>query len=204
MKKLIITLLAFSAAFSANAQFIVTAGYDHPTCVEKVRISNTTNTTKTPSNAFYVQGGYIFNLANNFDIQANLGLEYGLYKEETEALGVNSSTSISNLSLILPVNASYKFDLGNDIRIGVFAGPSFDYSLSSQLKAKVGDKESKTDILGEDAVRFGVYADAGAFIEFDGTIRVIAEGYQSLTNYSKAENHSERYRGFSFGVAYLF
>lgn len=204
MKKLIITLLAVLAAVSANAQFIVTAGYDHPICVEKVKVSNTTKISKTPLNGFYVQGGYIFSLANNFDIQANLGLEYGTYKAETEIMGIKASGSGSELGLILPVNASYKFDLGNDIRIGVFAGPSFDYSLSSQLKAKVGDKESKTDILGEDAVRFGVYADAGAFIEFDGTIRVIAEGYQSLTNYTKVENCSERYRGFSFGVAYLF
>lgn len=204
MKKLIITLLAVLAAVSANAQFIVTAGYDHPICVEKVKVSNTTKTSKTPLNGFYVQGGYIFNLANNFDIQANLGLEYGTYKAETEIMGIKASGSGSEFGLILPVNASYKFDLGNDIKIGVFAGPELEYAISSQFKAKVGDKESKTEMLDDDSIRFGIYADAGAFVEFDGKFRILADVYQSLTNYTKVENCSERYRGFSFGVAYLF
>lgn len=205
MKKLIITLIAVSAAaISANAQFIVTAGYDHPTCVQKVKISNKTTTTKNPANSFYVQGGYILGLADNFDIQASLGLEYGASKYETEVLGANASAKAIDLSLILPVNASYKFDLGSNIKLGVFAGPEFEYSLVGKLKTKVGDKVTKTDVLDDDAVRFGVFADAGAFVEFSEKIRIIADVYQSLTNYTKVDNCSERYRGFSIGVAYLF
>ena len=216
MKKtftLIVVAVAMLATGTANAQLRINIGYT-PTTI---------NTTNGNSHDTISLNGIAIGINQNIPISGDLFVSVGLQgrygfdkKERTLNLGIlgsaNATAEYSQLSLDIPVLLNYGFNIGNDIRLSLFAGPTISFALAGKTawsgNANVlGALNLGTD--GEDDwydegsknSRFDVGATIGARFAFNQF--GVYGGYNlGLLNLSSADNTTRKNAGFFFGVTY--
>lgn len=204
MKKiyaLVLTAALLLAGTQANAQLSLGAGY-----------LNTTETTVNTSystassailNGFYAGGQY------NIPIVAGLGVAPGLYAtmlfgsaKDGGSLGpivASGTVKYSEMAVNVPVNVNYAFKLNRDTKLFLYAGPVFQYGLSSKTETSgttdVGglftlNSNGITDNYnGDNASRkpFVVYAGGGVGLQA-GSFQVILGYDMNVTNASSLDN----------------
>ena len=204
MKKIIITLaLAAMTAVCANAQIIVSAGYQHNSNVETIGSTTTTE----PSDGFYVEGTYNYSIANGLGVMFGIGAEYASETSSGDYGVLSGSLKYTTLELYVPVVLNYKYDISNNFAVGAMAGPSFGYTMMDQVKgsSSLSSSSSIVNLLDNDNFnRFGIYADEGIFVEYAGKYRLTFVAFEQLNNATKASNVTEKNNGFRIGVSYIF
>lgn len=204
MKKVIISVLSAALLLmgtQAKAQLSVGAGYLNS--AETTTNTSNNSTSSANLNGFYA--GANFNIA----IAGELGVAPGLYasmlfgsSKEGGSLGPISASGVvkySEFALNLPVNVNYGIKLNRDTKILLYAGPVFQYGLSSKTETSgttnVGglfsiDSNGTTDNYNGDYANrnpFTIYVGGGAALQA-GNLQVILGYDHSVTNISKATN----------------
>ncbi len=112
------------------------------------------NTELSPDYKVGFKAGGVVNIpvAAGFYIQPGVFYSTKGFKYSTEVLGIKTETS-TNLGYIeVPVNALYRFDLGNAGGLFVSAGPYAAFAVNGKNKTTVGSVETKNNVeFGSDA-----------------------------------------------------
>ena len=126
----ILSILFTGATFAQSPEIGITAGL------------NVSNTTLFKDNSFKpgFQAGVVadFSIAKNFSILPEFLFSQRGFKNKNVQLvdsqGNWTGETLTNTYnyLQLPINAAYKFDVGNDAKVIVFAGPYFGYAVSAK------------------------------------------------------------------------
>ena len=229
MKKLFAIVLSAAALLmgtQAYAQLSVGAGWLNSTETETYKNNDPQ---KTNLNGFYAGAQY------NINLVAGLGVAPGLYVsalfgKETGSQGivigtVSGEEKYSEVALNVPVNVNYKFAIGRDFNVIVYAGPIFQYGLVSTTKvsasvsilgasgsgeASVNNytgaiKDNNGNTTNSDPNRnpFNIYLGGGAGIQA-GNFQVILGYDHSLTNVSKVTDDTIGRSQIKLGVGYAF
>lgn len=213
MKKILtIAAALFMMGSVAKAQIIsLDAGYLFSTLTE---YDDNTKTLNETSNGAFVGASY------NFLITEELGVAPGLYysfltnkSTDTSPLGDYISTSkFSEHALNLPVYLNYCLELGH-ADLYFYAGPTFQYGLSSKYKsedtyAKTGQKiQGSIDNYQDIGMsRFNLFIGGGIGTILNERIRVTLGYDHGLLNLYNVEGSSLRdYRyNVKLSLAYLF
>lgn len=200
MKKIICTLLAAAALLAgvkANAQISAGAGY--------LNITQTLGKTSSNGNGAYA--GLSFNIPIAGGLAVAPGVYYSLASYKTEAvLGLVQGTTTEH-AINVPLNFNYGFNLARDMRAFVFAGPTFQYGLSSKTKSDiVGTIETKPvdNYSGDDINRFVVYAGGGLGMDIANKFQVTVGYDHSVTNMINSDDTKASRGLIKIGAALLF
>ena len=215
MKKILKIALAASMALLATdafAQLSVGVGYGLSSVNTK---SKTLKEFKEGANmsGFYAGIGY------NLPIVAGFGVEPGVYY-----VFANSTKPIISLGSIadlktksqehyidIPVKFNYGFELGGNLRVFAYAGPTFSFGLISRVStyattASGNTEKNVTQLYGKskDYSQFDVLMGIGGGVDVAKNIRLTL-GYDfGLLDRNKTDD-LKRHRNFlHVGVAYLF
>lgn len=193
----------------AFAQISVGAGYLNST--ESVKSGS--NKSSDNVNGFYAGASY------NIPLVGELGVAPGLYfsllsgKQDIASVGSLAAVkgTFTEMALNIPVNFNYGYNLAPDMRAFVFAGPTFQYGLSSKVKYDattiVGNASKTVDNYGDnsDYGRFNVYLGGGVGMDIASTFQVTVGYDYGLVNLYTGDNDIQRHRSnIKIGVAYLF
>jgi hypothetical protein len=198
MKKIFLTLFLcgfVGVMFAQSVKFGVTTGLN----VSSIKISNSDGADIGYKAGFQVGVVADLGLTQNLSIMPELnfsqkGTKVSM-KETEEKLNWNMTLNY----LTLPVNLAYKFDLGMDQKLLVFAGPYVGYGLSTSHNIKSGKAKIDADkFLAEgygtkDALKFGSKDDQFKPFDFGANIGV---GYQFSDIFFKLQ--------YNLGLADIF
>ena len=208
MKKVILTLaLAAAAAVCANAQIIVSAGYDGGTTKSTYTSGSTSLTESDNYSGFYVNATYNYNIGNGLGVQAGIGATFYGRKDVDDAVIATYTIKYTTIELAIPVLVNYKYQLTNDFAVGAFAGPEFGFDLVDKSKItnnKNSDVTVNNYMEDEDHQGFALIAEEGLFVEYAQKYRLTFSAYQQLNNGTKTENATLKNNGISVGVSYIF
>ena len=206
MKKLILTLaLAAAAAVCANAQIIVSAGYQSVT--DKMEVSNYSETANL--NGFYVDGTYNFTIASGLGVQAGVGVDFTSKSETEGTSGLSETTKYTGIKLYVPVYLNYKYQLNSTLSLGAFAGPRFSYAIVDKYDVtanagSISTSDSYSNLDDEDFNALGIYCDEGIFVEYAGKYRLNVGAFEQLNNQTKESDITIKSTGFKVGLSILF
>ena len=232
MKKIFTTLAVLSAvAGSAFAQVSVGAGYLNSTSTTVVTKTNGDGSTSKSSGSsnsmgFYVGGNYTFDLGSGLSVNPGLYYSYLTSKDSDAAkLGTifngNMDVTLNEHYISIPVDLNYGYQLTDGFRIFAYAGPTFQYCVSSKTKVN-GEAKIDIPILGINKTYKGgdvidnINGDGATYKPFDvlvgggigcdiaKTIRVQGGYNYGLINRSSADNTTLHRAGWHVGVSYLF
>lgn len=215
MKKIAILFAAAAlllAAAPANAQLQVGAGYLNST------LSTTVRDNKASNNSHGVYAG----LSYNIPIVAGLGIAPGVYYS---LLFGKSASSVDLIfadakfesksqehAINVPVYLNYGFQLVDDFKFFLFAGPTLQYGLSSKTTS-TGDFSGAIHVGTENTIdnyasdskykRLNVYVGGGLGMNA-GPVQVTVGYDYGLMNLSAAENVDMHRSNLKIGVAFLF
>jgi hypothetical protein len=144
-----------------------------------------------------------------FYFQPGLYLSTKGGKKEKSSSGVTATSTISLYYVELPLLASVKFTLTDDIKVRAHFGPSIGVALSGKSKFKAtggGQTESEEDDIfgeGSKAGRFRFGLDFGAGVEYKQLY--FGLGYDlGLTNIDSEGDDASKVSTFGISVGYKF
>lgn len=215
MKKTL-TILAVAVAMlvTANAQTGINIAYTPQT------INSTNGNLHDTIRLDGIAIGINQNIALSGDLALSVGLQgrYGFASSETTVnlgiLGSATATAAHKQLLIdVPVLLNYGFNLGSNVRLTLFAGPTVSFALMGKTTwsgnaSVLGALNLGTD--GEDDwyddnsnnSRFDIGATIGANLSFN-QLRLFAGYNMGLLNLSTADNTTRKAAGFFVGVGYV-
>lgn len=191
MKKLFISaLVALSFCFAANAQFVVKAGYVN----DRGTISQVLNTVEY-EHGFFVGGEYEAKMSDALSFAP--GIEFA------GAFSNNFTKKVCEFYLNVPVLLRLGFDLTENVRGFINAGPELFFGLASTTVFKADGSMykpyEKKDIKG-----FDLMANMGAGIDIKDHFRVFGSYSIGLLNTSTIEGETAYNNILKFGVGYKF
>ena len=200
-------------AGKANAQTHINLGFT-PTTI---------STTNGNAHDTIALNGISVGVNQNISLSGNLCLSVGLQarygfasKESTLDLGIlgsaKATADYSQLALDIPVLLNYGFNLGKDLRVTPFVGPTISFALAGKTKWSgnanvLGALNLGTD--GEDDwyeeddknSRFNLGATFGACLDFS-QFHVFGGYNLGLLNLSSADNTTRKQSGWFIGLGY--
>jgi hypothetical protein len=215
MKKLLATLFVAALALmgtQAYAQLSANVGYLNSSAKNPYGIK-----TDQPSN----YNGFYAGVTYNIPVIAGLCVAPGVYYsfvggQATKSASVNlpilgtisqsATKTYTEHALNGAINLNYGFDISRDTRVFLFAGPTFQYGLSSQISVKgegvINDKNT-TDLYENTYNRFNIFLGGGAGFEV-ANIQVTVGYDYGLLDMSKDTDVKTNRSGLKLGVGFLF
>lgn len=214
MKKII--ALVFAAALfagtNAYAQLSAGAGYINS------NLSGRYNGNKQDpqnSNGFYAGASYNVPVASGLCVAP--GAYFSMLTNTSESgvsvLGIsqNSKSTFTEMALNVPLLFNYGVNLASDAKVFAFAGPTFQFGLSSKVvtdASGVVSGTSTTDYYDADSPtfnRFNIYAGGGIGAEFAKFIITVGYDYGLMNLYAGSTDDTEYHRAnLHVGVNYAF
>ncbi len=216
MDKIFATVLAASlilVATNAFAQLSAGAGYINASETTTYTNGDTKTTATDQLNGFYVGGQYDMPIP----AVSGLGIEAGAYanflfgKNHSDGLfGLGAgTTTATDITLNIPIHATFGFDLAGDTNVFAYAGPAFQFGLVNKSTFVLDSNQSNsttTDNYAGDTPnrnRFNLLIGGGIGAQVSG-IRVTVGVDQSLLNYLTADKYNGSRFQLKIGVGYAF
>ena len=216
MKKIFATILTASlmlVATNAFAQLSAGAGYLNATETTTYTSDNSSTSQKAEYNGFYVGAQYDMPIP----AVSGLGIEAGAYanfyfgKNHSDGLfGLGAGTTTStDITLNIPINATFGFDIAGDTNVFAYAGPTFQFGLVNKSTFVLdSDKSSSTttdNFAGDNPNRnrFNLLIGGGIGAQVSG-IRITVGVDQSLLNYETADKYTGSRFQLKIGAGYAF
>lgn len=207
MKKIFTLAIAMLVASASFAQLAIGVGYINP----KQTIKYGDNDPKTSTlNGF--QAGIDYSLTfGEVALTPGIHFTYATASDQASVAGISASGSTTEMYAAIPVHLSYGYDLARDLRLFVFAGPTFNYGVSSKTKfeGSIGSLGGETTIDnyqdGSEYNKFEVLLGGGVGFDLMDTFR-FSLGYDyGLTNrYTGSLEKYKQHTGMvNFTIAYL-
>lgn len=195
--------VAILVAGAASAQ--MSFGIDYVNLKSTTEVTGLGTTVKTTSTCpgFAINWMDNINLAGGLNVAPGLNLEYTGKKSDVNLVLATVEGRYTGFDVTVPVLFNYGFNLSDGLKLSVFAGPEFDLALVSKWKAKNTDDEVNY-LDGDDDKQFGVNLEAGVWLDINDTYRIKGGYNYGLTNWTKANNTTQKTNNFFVGVAYIF
>ena len=206
MKKIFATVLAASMMLlgtQAFAQVTVNAGYLNSTLSYQ---------NADPQNANGAYAGLSFNLPIAGGLAVAPGVYYSLItSKETASLGnlFSGSGTFMEHAINVPLYLNFGVDMASDMRILLYAGPTFQYGLASTVKydanvAGISGSTTTNNYDNDNYNRMNVYLGGG--IGFQISKLLISVGYDyGMMNQIKGDNAPKAHRSnLKLGVGFAF
>lgn len=188
MKKLLIFAVVLLAVGSVSAQITYSIGYI--STGEKALAKGATSNTET-MNGLTIAVDDNINLTGNLNVAPGVGIDLSFRKLSGE--------TVKKFGLYVPVDFNYGFDLGSDLKLSVYAGPTFDLGLIYNTKDYNFYKKEEGNMS-----RFDILLGGGAWLTYQDQYR-LQIGYKAgLLNTSKVDNFTVKSNIFSISVGYIF
>lgn len=195
---------------SAFAQISVGAGYLNST--NKTTIGNNIQNS-LPANGFYAGAEYLITEGKGFGISVGAYYSYAASTAETGfslfGIQIGASSKVEEMYLDVPVRFNLSAGLTPALRGFIFAGPDFNYCLSSTTEiggsiAGKSGKSGKSNNLTADSNRIDVMLGGGVGIDYNDKIR-LSLGYDfGLVNKVNSEEITQTRNVLKAGIAFLF
>ncbi|MBO7100427.1 MAG: outer membrane beta-barrel protein [Bacteroidales bacterium] len=135
-------VFAFAAAIVlfagiANAQIGINAGYATQNYYSTYTNGNTNYNDTIMMSGFFVGGNYNLNLTGDINLFVGLQLRYNTYSDSASGTiyGLANGKVKRNdeqMLIDVPILVNYGFNLTDDLKLSVFAGPTISYALSGK------------------------------------------------------------------------
>ena len=164
-------------------------------------------------NGAYVGANYTIDLS---DLVNGLGITPGIYASALfgkiaeytiPVIGTKTEASVKDVTLNIPINFNYGYDLTGDFKIFAFAGPIFQVGLLNNTVTKIDNNTNKTnnfDSENGNRNRFNILMGGGLGFEVSNQFQVILGYNHSLMNYVKGDNEKAARSQITVGVGYKF
>ena len=194
MKKLFFMVAALLTAGVASAQMTYSLGY----------IS--TSWDYDYSGGDKTLNGFTLGLDDNVNLAGDLNLSLGVGMEMSFATFeglLGADWKYKEFGLFVPVDFNYGFAIGNNIKLSVFAGPTFNLGLMS--KATHDDNEfNYYDEDDGNSSRFDILMGGGVWLDIQDQFR-IKVGYKAgLMDTDKSDNIERKTNILSVSLGYIF
>lgn len=202
MKKFL-ALAAVIALFStaANAQASIEVGYLNPSTVKSATEPvDFTSTTKL--NGAYVGFDYNFKITKNFGIAPGVFYSWATGKNEDGKIDIlKDYGKVTQQYIGIPVNLTFGFNLADDMRISVYAGPTFSYGLKD-----MADDVDLYENLGELYNKFNISVGGGFAFDFANDFRINLGYSYGITDRYDAPLLDQTWKRhmLHMGVGYIF
>lgn len=201
MKKVILTIaLVAAAATSAMAQFSVGAGY----LSQNSKYTYSSSSTNSTASGFYAGADADYNLGAGVSVVP--GIYYGYLSSDASVLGVANSTT-KNHFIAVPVNFKYSIAPIEMLKVFAYAGPQFEFGVSSKTTNSVVGVSTTVDNYGDDGNlnRFNISLGLGLGVDISDMIRINGGYSWGLLNMLKdSDNASIKTSFWHIGAAFLF
>lgn len=210
MRKLFLVMIIITMACGADAQGFswgVRAGLNIPTMGEK---------SKGDAGFDYKsKTGFHVGVITDFSLSKSFYIQPGLYfTTKGTKMKMDETTLKANLSYLqIPVLASYRFDLGGNMKLHINAGPYVGYGIGGKIKgggAKIdafGTADEDSDEMKGGLKRFDFGLGFGAGVSYD-KIYVGLNYDLGLSNIADKDMYGDDYklrnRSFNISVGYNF
>ena len=182
MKKALFLAVALTLAVMANAQTSVHLGY----LLNIQKVETALGNNSDSYSGLFLSADRTFGLSGDLAVTPGLGLGYSF----------DSGDDYRELGLFVPVDVNYRFRLGSDISLSVFAGPTFHFGLISETGSH--------NYYADDNSRFELLLGGGLWCDIRETVRLKA-GYKfGLINTSKISGITEKNDCLYLSIGYLF
>ena len=196
MKKLMIMAVALLTAGFASAQVTYSIGYintstksEFKTVIGKVSETNTMN-------GFTISVDDNINLAGDLNVAPGLGMDL--------SFGKDNGISYKKFGIYVPVDFNYGFALGSDLKLFIYAGPTFDLGLIYNGKDDNGNKVNAYKEDEGNMKRFDLLLGGGAWITYQDVLR-FKVGYKAgMLNTCKTDGATVKNNVLSVSVGYVF
>ena len=209
----------------AFAQLSVGAGYLNSTEISKVQTNGGTKKYTQDLNGFYAGANYTFGLDALVD---GLAITPGAYASMLFGTDKdNTNKKYQDLTVNIPVNISYGFNLTSDFKLMAFVGPIFQIGVINKTITKVSNETNTRNnfeadkvsasidlgslgIVGGEATlvpareRFNILLGGGLGFEVNEQIAVLVGYNHSLMNYWKLDKTTVGRSQITVGVNFKF
>lgn len=189
MKKLLVLAVTLAITLMANAQVSVQLGG----MSNIVRAGN--NEGGKVSGAYrgvMAAVDYNLHMTDNFGIAPGLGVDY--------AFSNPAGFRYQEVGLFAPIDFNYGFQMNDNLRLSLFAGPTLYYGLLSQETSVF----PPYNYYVSDSKRFDVSLGGGLWLDIVETVR-LKFGYKyGLTNTSKIAGITEKNQFLTISAGYIF
>ena len=144
-------------------------------------------------NGFTISVDDNINLAGDLNVAPGVGMDVSFKKD--------GNLKYKKVGLYVPVDFNYGIALGSDLKLFIFAGPTFDLGILNDYKNGNGDKINNFD---NNLKRFDLLLGGGAWLTFQDQLR-FKVGYKAgMLNTSKIDNVTVKNNVLSVSVGYIF
>jgi hypothetical protein len=145
-----------------------------------------------------------FGITENFSIIPELLFsQRGAKAKNSDLEGTGFSGASTTLNYLqLPINAAYKFDVGNGSKLFVFAGPYLGYGISASSKVEGGEQGLSADMKfgsNEMLKAFDFGLNVGVGYQYDKVFFKLQYN-QGLTNIYNTENITKFYNDYGIDI----
>jgi len=224
MKKVYTIVLAAALMLlgtQAKAQLNIGLGYLNSTEIAS-QLSDNKEVGRSGLNGMFVGASYNIEIVNGFGVAPGFYVDV-LFAEKTESAGgaifgipVTGSVTATyrEVALNVPINLNYKYEVNSNFAIFVYAGPVFQYGVSSKttyhggarlgnLTFNDGDVYNHYDPKNGDSNPFNIFLGGGAGVQL-GDIQLHVGYDHSLLNCYKGDNYNIRRSQIKVGVNFEF
>ena len=200
MKKLMIMALALLTAGIASAQITYSIGYINTSTTSKYEATvagvKVSKSNTSSMNGFIIGVDDNINLTGDLNVAPGVGMDLSFKKEE--------GIKYTKFGLFAPVDFNYGFALGSDIKLFIYAGPTFDLGIISSAKDDDGNKSNLYKEKEGNMSRFDILLGGGAWVTFKDQLR-FKVGYKAgMLNTCKTDNYTVKNNVLSVSVGYIF
>lgn len=207
MKKVFsIAAVAIAMLFAGTTQaqknnLTVNIGYAPQTFNTVTTILNTDTKTSMDMTGFFAGVGYTSAVTPNLGLTVGLQARYNYGNEENSLLKFNHTQFLVDV----PVMLSFGIQMGNDIRLGIFAGPAFNFAVQgkTEIVGKISGNDDDEDWYedGDDRQRFDISGAAGLSLQFR-TVRLYGGYRMGFLDLNKNNNIKTTTQGLFVGLGY--
>lgn len=189
MKKIMLFAAALLTAGIASAQVSYQLGFMATSTTQETSLAGKViDTDKNNYSGFMVGADYNMNIAGGFNVAPGLAMEFSFDKD--------NDVKYKEFDILVPVDFNYGFDLGQDLKLYLFAGPTFDLGLLS--------KSDDFDWYDHHKKRFDILVGGGAWVDIKDTFR-FKVGYKlGMLDIYDSDNMSWKKNVLTVSVGYLF
>lgn len=192
MRKIFLFAAALLTVGFANAQLSTSVGYLNT-------IVNDWDETYS-AHGFNVELDYSYNLAGNLDVSSGLGMDMAFYK-------YNKNDSVFRdtfFDFSIPIDLSYGFQLNSNLKLDIFAGPTFMIGIKHIITGNGDYLEEYYDDSNYPLKRFNVLLGGGVSLDIKDKY-LIKLGYKKgLLDLDKTGDLPFKKDYLTIAVGYIF
>ena len=197
MKKLLFLAAVLLTAGAASAQITYSLGYTSTSTKSEYTLGGITTSKTTSMNGLIISVDDNINLTGDLNVAPGVGMNFSMKKD--------GDIKYKKFGLYVPVDFNYGFALSSNLKLFVYAGPTFDLGIIKDAKDNNGNKVNYYD---KDLVvnysRFDLLLGGGAWLTFQDQLR-FKVGYKAgMLNTCKADNYTVKNNVLSVSVGYIF